>query len=238
MAFRRNTIWVYVMAQWTIHSLPADDGEPDRAQWGLNRVSSLLYTVPVLVAGLNQLLIQSHPPTQYSIAAFKLECVYCDHDNLIVWPSTTSPDLIVICYFDLCFVCLVFCQTDLQIDQSNCETRQLIKYWSGLYYDTTCCCALLRSGCFCACTFKCEWLRLSTPALPATRPSHGEDALTLAVACANVYGGCNAMARRDAVIQPYQFDRIGSRRRGSWRSTDSVAAAVCFRMVCVSEYIT
>ena len=28
----------------------------------------------------------------------------------------------------------------------------------------------------------------------------------LAVACANVYGGCNAMALRDAVVQPYQFD--------------------------------
>ena len=27
----------------------------------------------------------------------------------------------------------------------------------------------------------------------------------LAVACTNVYGGCNAMARRDAVVQPYQF---------------------------------
>ena len=33
-----------------------------------------------------------------------------------------------------------------------------------------------------------------------------ERALALAVACANVYGGCIAMARRDAVIQPYQFD--------------------------------
>ncbi|XP_036948112.1 zinc finger protein 692 isoform X3 [Acanthopagrus latus] len=30
--------------------------------------------------------------------------------------------------------------------------------------------------------------------------------LTLAVACTNVYGGSIAMARRDAVIQPYQFD--------------------------------
>ena len=30
--------------------------------------------------------------------------------------------------------------------------------------------------------------------------------LTLTVECANVYGGCNAMARRDAVVQPYQFD--------------------------------
>ena len=34
--------------------------------------------------------------------------------------------------------------------------------------------------------------------------------LTLAVACANVYGGCIyiciAVARGDAVIQPYQFD--------------------------------
>ena len=30
--------------------------------------------------------------------------------------------------------------------------------------------------------------------------------LMLAVACANVYGGCVAMARPDAVIQPYQFD--------------------------------
>ena len=30
--------------------------------------------------------------------------------------------------------------------------------------------------------------------------------LTLAVAWANVYGGCNAMPRQNAVIQPYQFD--------------------------------
>ena len=30
--------------------------------------------------------------------------------------------------------------------------------------------------------------------------------LTLVVACANVYGGCMAKARRDAVVQPYQFD--------------------------------
>ena len=28
----------------------------------------------------------------------------------------------------------------------------------------------------------------------------------LAVACANVYGGCIAMARRDAVVQPSQFN--------------------------------
>ena len=30
--------------------------------------------------------------------------------------------------------------------------------------------------------------------------------LTLAVACANVYDGRLTMARRDAVVQPYQFD--------------------------------
>ena len=30
--------------------------------------------------------------------------------------------------------------------------------------------------------------------------------LTLAVACANVYSGCIAMACRDAVVQPHQFD--------------------------------
>ena len=30
--------------------------------------------------------------------------------------------------------------------------------------------------------------------------------LTLAVAYANVYGGCQAMVLRDAVVQPYQFD--------------------------------
>ena len=30
--------------------------------------------------------------------------------------------------------------------------------------------------------------------------------LMLAVACANVYGGCIAMAWRDVVIQPYQLD--------------------------------
>ena len=33
--------------------------------------------------------------------------------------------------------------------------------------------------------------------------------LTLAVACANVCGGCIAMARQDAVVQPYQFDPEG-----------------------------
>ena len=46
-------------------------------------------------------------------------------------------------------------------------------------------------------------LHLSAPALPATRPSQAEDA---AVASANVYGGSIAMARRDAVVQPHQFD--------------------------------
>ena len=30
--------------------------------------------------------------------------------------------------------------------------------------------------------------------------------LMLAVACANVYGGCITMARGDAFVQPYQFD--------------------------------
>ena len=30
--------------------------------------------------------------------------------------------------------------------------------------------------------------------------------LTLEVACANVYGGCNTMTRRDAVVQPNQSD--------------------------------
>ena len=30
--------------------------------------------------------------------------------------------------------------------------------------------------------------------------------LTLALACANVYSGCNAMARLDAVLQPHRFD--------------------------------
>ena len=28
----------------------------------------------------------------------------------------------------------------------------------------------------------------------------------LAVVCTNVYGGCIAMARQDAVVPPYQFD--------------------------------
>ena len=46
-------------------------------------------------------------------------------------------------------------------------------------------------------------LRLSTPALSATRPSQ---LLMLAVACANVYGGCMAMARKEAFVQHYQFD--------------------------------
>ena len=30
--------------------------------------------------------------------------------------------------------------------------------------------------------------------------------LTLAVACANVYSGCNTVARRNALVHPYQFD--------------------------------
>ena len=30
--------------------------------------------------------------------------------------------------------------------------------------------------------------------------------LTLVITCANVYGECIIMARRDAFIQPYQFD--------------------------------
>ena len=30
--------------------------------------------------------------------------------------------------------------------------------------------------------------------------------LTVAAACANVYGGCIAMACRDTAVQPYQFD--------------------------------
>lgn len=157
MAFRRNTIRVYVMAQWTIHSLPADDGEPDRVQWGLNRVSSLLYTVPVLVADLNRLLIQSHPPTQYSIATFKLECVYCDSDNLIVWPSTTSPDLIVICYFDWSICKSVWQNIRLTKPKSNCETRLLIKYWSGLYYDTTCCLLWMFQKHILACPLAVTW---------------------------------------------------------------------------------
>ena len=30
--------------------------------------------------------------------------------------------------------------------------------------------------------------------------------LMLAPACANVYGGCNAMTSQDALVKPYQFD--------------------------------
>ena len=53
-------------------------------------------------------------------------------------------------------------------------------------------------------------LHLSTPtwrALPATRPSQGEDASY--VACTNAMVDvhiCIAMARGDAFVQPYQFD--------------------------------
>ena len=58
--------------------------------------------------------------------------------------------------------------------------------------------------------------------------------LALAIAHPNVYGGCIAMAHRDAIVIPYQFwPRMGPRRRGSWRSTDSAAAAGHFRMVSV-----
>ena len=42
-------------------------------------------------------------------------------------------------------------------------------------------------------------LRLTTPALPATCPSQGDDA-------ANVYSGCIAMAHGDAFVQPHKFD--------------------------------
>lgn len=45
MASCRNHIWEYVTAQWTAHLLPARVVEPDRVQWGLNRVSSLVCTV-------------------------------------------------------------------------------------------------------------------------------------------------------------------------------------------------
>ena len=46
-------------------------------------------------------------------------------------------------------------------------------------------------------------LRLSMTALPDLRERMP---LTLAVAPANVYGRCIAMACRDAVVRPYQFD--------------------------------
>ena len=39
--------------------------------------------------------------------------------------------------------------------------------------------------------------------MPATRRSQGEKAITLTVACANVYGGCNAMPLQD---QPDQSE--------------------------------
>lgn len=139
------------------HTLPADDGEPDRVQWGLNHVSSVLYTVPVLIAGLNRLSIQSHPPTLYSTAAFKLQCVYCGHDNLIAWPGTTSPDLIVICYCDWSICKSVWQNTGLTKPRSNCETRQLIKYWSGLYYDTTCCLLWMSQKHNLACRLAVTW---------------------------------------------------------------------------------
>ena len=60
--------------------------------------------------------------------------------------------------------------------------------------------------------------------------------LTLAVACANVYGvyryGSPSCCRSTIPVWP----RIGPRRRGSWRSVDSAAAVGHFRMVSVSEW--
>ena len=48
-------------------------------------------------------------------------------------------------------------------------------------------------------------LHLSMPTCLLHTPLRERMPLMLAVACTNVYGGCNAMARRDAVVQPYQF---------------------------------
>ena len=61
--------------------------------------------------------------------------------------------------------------------------------------------------------------------------------LKLAVACANVYGRRNALACRDAVI--HQFDpESDPEGEAPEKNTDSVAAAGCFRMVSLSDYIT
>ena len=48
-------------------------------------------------------------------------------------------------------------------------------------------------------------LRLSTPALPATRPSQGDDATCASGRMLMFYGGSNAMACEDAFVQPNQF---------------------------------
>ena len=49
-------------------------------------------------------------------------------------------------------------------------------------------------------------LRLSMPTCLLHTPLRERMPLALVVACANVYGRCIAMARQDAVVQPYQFD--------------------------------
>ena len=59
--------------------------------------------------------------------------------------------------------------------------------------------------------------------------------LRLAVACALClwWMYCYGSPRRCCSTEP-----VWPRRRGSWSSTDSGAAAGCFRMVSVSEYLT
>ena len=80
--------------------------------------------------------------------------------------------------------------------------------------------------------------RLSTPTSLLHAPLRERRPLMLAVACAivtvDVYMYRYGSPRYFRSTLPV-WPRIGPRRRGSWRSTDSAAAAGCFRMVSVSE---
>ena len=72
------------------------------------------------------------------------------------------------------------------------------------------------------------------PALPATRPSQEEDVACVTVACANFYGGCIAMPRRDAVVQLYQFDPESNQEGEAPEEVPTAAAAGCLNMLVCS----
>ena len=61
--------------------------------------------------------------------------------------------------------------------------------------------------------------------------------LTLAVACANVYGGCTAMACGDFSVQPYQFDQESDPEGKASEEVHTLRLQQDFQNG-VSEYVT
>ena len=63
--------------------------------------------------------------------------------------------------------------------------------------------------------------------------------LTLVVECANVYGGCIAEARRDAVVQPYRFepesDPEGEAPEEYWLLTLQLQQDASERLMCLNN---